>query len=531
MANVDLETLGRNSIVAGLAEIWRIISRFILTPVIIAAIGLEGYGTWTLVFSVAAYVSMANASMGLAYTKLTAECVHEENYDRLTRVLGSGVTGIGSIAIVGLVATLLFGEIILGGLGVPLDQRADANIALTLVMATLVMRMTVGCAHEVLAGLQRIDLTYRLMILASIIDFAITLPLLLAGWGLVGLGIGHIVGQIVANLGAWRYMRRHLPQVRINPLAMSREGFRVVFGIGGKFQLLSLVNTVVMHGVKFLIAALIGVRWVGVYELADKLLSLGKAASSAVVAPLMPAFANLQASHDKLRERALFFAGSKADALIGGSSLVFLALFSGPVLLAWTGEFVPQAAWALELMVIGEGLFILTSVVSSSLRAQGKVGMEFTAAMVVTVLVVILVTPLAPWLGFEGVIYARVIAQTLGAIWYLRAYLRTEGVTVAEYLQRTRIGWLLGIMAVLGAATRLGRHLLPWVPGGLPPRWAAVFTVIVWGAPFGIALMLAAWKIFLTAEEREELSSTVRRVLARKFGRKTQAPPATPEGE
>ena len=43
----------------------------------------------------------------------------------------------------------------------------------------------------------------------------------------------HIVGQVVANIGALRYMRRHLPQVRLNPLAMSKEGFRVVFGIGG----------------------------------------------------------------------------------------------------------------------------------------------------------------------------------------------------------------------------------------------------------------------------------------------------------
>jgi O-antigen/teichoic acid export membrane protein len=523
---VDLKTLGRNSLVAGLSEIWRIASRFVLTPVIIAAIGLEGYGTWTLVFSVAAYVSMANASMGLAYTKLTAECVHAQTYDRLERVLGSGMTGIGSVAALGLLATLLFGPSVLRGLGVPADQLGEANTALLLVMGTLVMRMTIGCAHEVLAGLQRIDLTYRLQILASIVDFAVTLPLLLAGWGLVGLGIGHISGQIVANLGAWRAMRRHLPQVRLNPLRMSRDGFRIVFGIGGKFQLLSLVNTVVMHGAKFLIAALIGVRWVGVYELADKLLSLGKAASSAVVAPLMPAFANLQASGDRKAERALFFAASKADALIGGSSFLFLALFAGPMLLAWTGETVPAAAWTLQLIVAGESLFILTSIVSSNLRAQGKVGMEFTAAMVTTVLFVLLLLPLAPWLQFEGFVYARVAAQAVGALWFLRAYFTSERIGARDYFRETRIPYLAAIWATLAAGTLAARHLVPWVPPHASPRWAAVFTVFAWGVPFGAILLTAAWRIFLTAAERDKLVSTVRDIIARRRARRAAAPPA-----
>ena len=67
---------------------------------------------------------------------------------------------------------------------------------------------------------------------------------------------------------------------------------------------------------------------IAVYELADKLVELGKTASEAVIAPLMPAFASLRAGGEALRERMLFLQGSKADVLLGGTSFAFLALFA-----------------------------------------------------------------------------------------------------------------------------------------------------------------------------------------------------------
>lgn len=519
MAKVSLQTLGRSTLVAGLAEIWRILSRFILTPIIIATIGMEGLGTWTLVFSVAAYVSMANASVGLAYVKLTAECVHHERYGELERVLGSGMTGIGSIALVGLVIVALLGRTILEALGAPPEQIHNGSWALVLVMSALVLRMSLGCCNDVLAGLQRIDLTYRLQIFASIVEFVVTLPLLFNGYGLLGLGIGHVTGQILADVIAWRLVRRHLPQVRLNPLLVSRDGLRQVFAVGGRFQALALVNTVVMHGVKFLISALVGVRWVGVYELADKLMNLGKAACSAVVAPMMPAFANLQAAGDVERERRLFFQGSKAQAIAGGGSFLFLVIFALPVLLLWTGEDVPAAAWALQVCAIGELMWILTAVVSSNLRAQGRVGLEFRAAILTTSALVVLVIPLAGMLRFEGVIWARMIAQTLGAAWYLRAYFKFAGLSLREYLTETRIGALLAVIAIVGGGIAAVHHGLPAVAlPGLKPRWAAVVVVGAWTIPYVLGLGYGVWRFVLSEAERSALAGVVRSAIAKRRG-------------
>ncbi len=524
MTAINIKTLGRSSITGGLAQVWRILSRFILTPIIIGSIGLPGYGAWTLVFSVAAYVQMTNASLGMAYTKFTAECVRHRRYDELTHIIGSGMAGVGVLGLVGLAAAWLFGEPLMRALNVPPDLVADAALALTIVVATIVLRMTIGSTLEVLAGLQRIDLTYRLTVVASIIDFAITLPLLLLGHGLLGLAIGHAAGQITIHLAAYTMVRRRLPQVRLSPRYISRDGMHKILSVGGRFQLLSVVNTVVSSGVKMLISGLVGVEWLAIYELADKLMSLGKTASEAVVAPLMPAFASLQAGGDRIRERLLFLKGSKADALFGGASFTFLALLAPALLLMWTGEDVPEAAWVLRVLAIPEATMLLTSVVSSSLRAQGRVRLEFTWAMISTVVFAALVVPLAPWLGFEGVIYARIIAQLVGTTWYLRAYFGFAQMSWGEYLRGTRIPLLAVLLASVSAVVWTARALLSTpIPPGLSARWGAVFEVVVWGVPFVVLLGVSVWKIYLEAEDRQQIRALVTAIIDRIRGR-NQAP-------
>ncbi|MEM7153620.1 MAG: lipopolysaccharide biosynthesis protein [Myxococcota bacterium] len=523
MTAINIKTLARSSLTGGAAQLWRILSRFILTPVIIGAIGLPGYGVWTLVFSVAAYVQMSNASLGLAYTKFTAECVRKGTYDELTHIIGSGIALVTPIGVIGLGVAWWWGEALLLALRVPAELAPDAAIALVVIIFTVLLRMTVGCTLEVLAGLQRIDLTYRLYVLASMVEFAVSLPLLLMGHGLLGLAVGVGVGQVVINIAAYSMVRRRLPQVHISPRYISRDGLRKIISVGGRFQMLSVVNTVVLQSIKLLLSWLMGVEWVGIYELADKLIRLGKTASEAVIAPLLPAFASLRAGGERLRERMLFLKGSKADAFMGGTSFAFLALFAPEALLVWTGESVPDAAWALRTMAFGDAVVLLTSIVSSSLRSQGKVGLEFTRAMINTGILVLMVIPLGPAYGFAGLIYSRLVSQTLSTFWYLWAYFRFAGMTWGEYLRGTRIPWLMGIIATLGGAIYSARQMLGAEDGAAEmSRYGALFDIVLWGTPFIGVLGFVAWRVFLTADDRSQMGVLFEAITNKLRGRATE---------
>src|SRR5689334_8880772 len=129
MARVSLDNLGRSFLFGALAELWRVGSRFVVTPIILGVVGLKGYGVWTVLFSLAAYVSIANVGFGVACMKFTAECVRNREYDRLQGILGAGIAGVGAIALLGLAVAWFFGPAILVGLNTPEEMLADAHVA------------------------------------------------------------------------------------------------------------------------------------------------------------------------------------------------------------------------------------------------------------------------------------------------------------------------------------------------------------------------------------------------------------------
>ena len=377
MAEVSVRTLGRNSAYGLVAQLWRMGSRFILTPLIIAQIDLEGYGVWVLLFSLCAYVNVVDTTFSIAYSKLTAECDAKRDYRALGLIIGSGMAFVGSIAALALAVVWLFHVPILKTLGVPDAALSQAGSALLLVMVCVLMRMGAGCVFQVLAGLQRLDLRYKLGILASVIEFVISVVLLLLGWGLLGLAVGHFCGQVVATAVAWYLCRRLCPELRISPFMVSAWGLRRIVSLGGRFQALSVLQLIMTQGIKMLISGLLGVSTLAIYEIAYKLLSLGGAVAGAVIAPLMPAFAKLHAGEDHRRFRSLYERGSKLVAAACMPCFAFLAIFADRLILLWTAEEYPVAAWTVRWMAVSFFAVLLTGVGTASLRGRGTVRLEF----------------------------------------------------------------------------------------------------------------------------------------------------------
>ncbi|MEK6676438.1 MAG: hypothetical protein AABZ47_12390, partial [Planctomycetota bacterium] len=166
---------------AALAEVWRVGSRFLLTPLIIAKVGFDGYGTWALIFSVCGYADVLNTSFGFAYSKFTAEYDRKKDYDHLSQIISSGIVLIGGLGLVGWGIVFALRMSILRGLAVPDNLLNEAGIALPLVATTMVLRISYGCFFQVLAGLQRLDLQYKLNVFASIVEFVISIGLLIRG--------------------------------------------------------------------------------------------------------------------------------------------------------------------------------------------------------------------------------------------------------------------------------------------------------------------------------------------------------------
>ncbi len=506
MAEVTGRVLARNSVFAFAAQMWRIGSRFILTPIILLAVGVEGYGTWTLMFSICAYVNVIDTNFGVAYTKFTAEYDAKRDYERLATIIGSGMVLIGSIGAVAIAALWMLRREILHALNVTEPLMDDAAKALLLVSSAVFMRMSVGCVFQILTGLQRLDLRHKLAILASATEFVVAIILLYRGWGLVGLATGHVTGQVLTIILAWWFCHRLAPQLKISPFNFSWDGLRQMFSLGGRFQLLSFMQMLIQHGTKLVISALLGVEMLAIAEIANKLMSLGMAVGGTVIAPLLPAFSNFHASGSRDRAQNLYEHGSRISAIVSLPTFAFLAIFANRLVPLWTGHDFPLSIWTVQVMAPVAFLSMLTGMGTASLRGRGSIRLEMSYALVGIAVLIALYPPGYYFGHYQGMIMAEVIAGIAGAFWFFFAFARSESLNAWAWLRATLVrplvilGPVIAIIAGLATTFTLdfGIH---------GRRMALVARMGVWGLAYTVAVLVVIWFALLTEEDRASVKS------------------------
>jgi O-antigen/teichoic acid export membrane protein len=507
--NVTVEALTRSSAYAALSSIWHIGSRIFLTPLILAKIGLEGYGIWALLFSVAGPINTVGASFGLAYAKFTAEYEGRRDYTGLNQLLGSAILLIGGFALVAMTVVWLARAPILGVLGVPEATRGDAGQALMLVGVTIVLQLSVGCVTQVAAGFQRTDLRYKAIILSSVIYFTGAIVLLQRGWGLVGLGVSYLAGEAVGIGFCWLACRQLCPPLRLSPLRATREGMRRVLSLGGRFQLLFFLTQTSSVGFNMLVSALLGPASLGTYNLALQLIRLGETGASAVLAPMMPAFASLYYRGKRQRADVLYLHGSRLLFAVTLVSLGFLTVFADEVLIAWTNQEHPLAAWTLRVTAVSFLVKQLTGMGTQSLRGQGRLGLEYRLNLVTLAVLWGTVVPAYALLGYQGMVLSAALGLVLGALWFLRQFHREEGVPFGAFLREVVLRPLLVLSPVIAGLAVLDRAM-DTVLTLERSRWAVLGELALWGASFGVTAALLTWFLILSRSERESVLGRAR---------------------
>jgi len=509
MSAVSVRTLARSSVYVNAAQLWQMGSRLVLTPLVIARLGLAGYGAWTLVFSLCSYAIALDAGAGWVYAKLTAELDERREYALLSEVISSGLVLVGSAAALGLSGVWLARAWLLPLLGVPQHLLHETARTLAVLAVAVVFEASAGCVLDVLAGLQRMDLQYRFIILGSVAEFATTLSLLLGGGGMVALPVGFSVGAAVSVGAAWVQCRRLRPGILLSPFRVSRGGVTRVVQLGFRFQSFLLVGTTVRQGLALLMSGLYGTAALGVFNLADRLLSVARTPGLAIISPLMPAFANLRSGRHAWRGRQLFTRASKAVGVAAALPLLFAIVFAEPILFAWTGQHFPDAAWTARVLAPVEFVALLTGVAGARLRAAGTVRLELISGLAGSALAVLSLAATYPLAGYAGSVVAIACGRCVGAVWFLErsvAYWKLDRWHYARTTVLAPLLWLIPVSLLFGRATFALRIL----DASGPSRWSVLGILALLAVAYGLVCAPVAWFLGISAPERARIVNVMR---------------------
>mgnify|MGYP001170182459 CR=1 FL=1 len=402
-----------------------ILAWFLLTPWVLAQLGPERFGFWSLLTTLTTTALIMDLGLGSAVTKYVAEYGGAGRMQEQRGAWTSGA-GVALVLAVAWAAALWFGrDLLLDFAHVGGAWRSEARQAAGMMAFAAALGLLSLVPAAALAGVHRLDLANRVALGSALVQVIASILFLRAGAGLPGLMSALLISGAVSCSAGLLVLRHVAPTLVFDPHAASQKRWSEQVRFSAAIQIISLGVLFQFQLPKFAFARWSGLASIGEFELAYRVAFAAWSLPSLLLPPLLPAFAELAAKQDwdaawSLYRRAgryLFALAMPLAALIAALSPVFYV--------AWLGQPHPSASLALSVLAALLGFNVLTSLGCLFGRAIGRPWMEARYQLLALSIHAVLLTALVPRFGFAGGLVAMAVSSVIGTFQYLWVFHRT----------------------------------------------------------------------------------------------------------
>ncbi len=397
-------TVRRNVSVTLLARIGYMITRVMIPPFVLARIGLDAYGIWTMVFILVSYFGTSTLGISNVYIKYVAEFNARREYDRINSLLSTG------LAVTVPLCSILFAAFYCGWpwfaplLRLPPSHATDGREAVLIVIGVFLSSISLNAFGDALTGMQEIAATQWFWTISYLVEFAAVFTLVGMGRGVRGLAEAYLLRIIVNDgLSIWWAWRR-LPWLRISPRLIRREVIGWVVHFGGLVQLQSMLSILLSSIEKVIALFTVNLAATGLFEIAKKWPASVQTLPMAFFGAFLPASSHLEAhateSEKRTVLRSFYLRGSRYANFCTAYFCALMTAIAGPILTVWLGakqEYMGLLTVLFIYFTLAMQMHMLTGPGTSILRGMGRVYDEFFYS-VPNVILLLLLVPAARWI-------------------------------------------------------------------------------------------------------------------------------------
>lgn len=479
----------RGSILNLLDHVARIASMLVVTPFMVAQLGLERYGLWLVLSAAIAFLALLDGGITLSGTRYLARAVGAGDTAAANQVAGTLRWLYRWIGLACLAATGLLVCAVPWFVQAP-EQQATGRLVLAALGASFSLRFFLRLHLVILKSHLRYDLIVAASLAKLVVQTGLILWLLARGHGLVVLALAQISSDLLDQGLILLFSRRTRSPSPARPCPQLLPDILRYSGLA----LLNQAGQHLRNGIApFILTAFVGVASVPLYNMGLRLVTL----FSDFLNALMGGTVFTGFSHVEGRDG---LAGVREKFLISLRFSAGLALFGacglwavGPAFLTrWLGPEFAESGRVLRWLLLPYTLWLAqfpTSIVLFSLnRHQLITWLTFAFGL----LNIGLAALLARHMGFDGVLWATLLDMGL----YYGLVLPWVACRVLELPCRNYAMHLLRAPLVLGA----------WMSPALffCARWARPDYPLLLGLGAGLSLWfgVGTYCWLLTAEER-----------------------------
>ena len=396
-------SIGKNTAFGVVGSVVHLIARLLVVPVAVKHLGLDGFGIWSVLMTVAAYMSLGSAGVKSAFQKYAAEATGNGEFDQASRLISTGTAAVTLLSIVVLVPLAIFAKPLAVAVGVPMAFLPAATKSIVFLAFAALMSNIGQAFQSILMGAHRIDLREKINIILDPASAVVTIALLYMGFGLFSMCVVFSAYELVGSVIWYFLSRRVLPQVHVAPRFVTRSVVPELIRFGGSYQLVSMFEALLAAVLPITILKFFGAESAGIFALAFRVVTIAGVIQGSYLQAILSGGSAVFASNSPEQTNAFIVKSFKAMSAITIIPLAFIALYGTQIAMVWTGRSDPLLRATIWLLCAGGICRSLSSLCRVLYRVSGGAVMD-NVQLILALAVAFALSPLAPHIGFLPVV-------------------------------------------------------------------------------------------------------------------------------
>ncbi len=428
----------------GLAQLAPVVVVLAITPLLLSRLGLDRFGIWALVLVTVNTLRLVDGGIAASLARFYAIHAAKDEREAAGRLLVGSLLGLAVIGLVLSLAMFALAPALVNLVNVPADLEGEAAQAFRWVPALATLALMGESTSALLVGHGRFRaLALTMWTSAGAFAFAVFVFVDPGAHieALMAAAAARYVVLIAANLV---FGARHL-SIRW-PFLPSLATVREVGGYSGWMQLSALTGFVNTELDALVIAAVLPIRYVGLYQIGMQMASAVRSLPLYAFPPLLTRLTTIFRLEGRRKTASEFERLERVwlPAVAGYGVVAIAAIgFSVPV---WLGDRYVVSGAVAAILLAGYTIHVgLTGMRTCYVRAVGRPGLETRCSATWTVINAVLTVPLALLFGVLGVVTATAVAGMVASVYFVGLCRREERLPM---IGLNRGWWLLAAAAV-----------------------------------------------------------------------------------
>ena len=411
-------------ILSYISQLITIISGIIYTPIMLRLLGQSEYGLYQLVSSVVSYLSLLGLGFGSSYMRFYSREKANDNENGVARINGMFLLIFLSMSIICLacgIIMLFFIRDIFGS-GLTDSEYKTATILMMLMIFNLALTFPNSIFTSIITSQERFLFQKSIIVLQNLLNPFLTLPLLIAGFGSIGMVLVTTVltiGALISNI--YYCMKRLAAKFCFKNLQFSL--LKEMWGFTFFIFLNQIVDQINWSVDKFLLGRLTGTVSVAIYGVGAQINQLYVQFSSAISNVFVPKVNRIVAEtgdDDELTN--LFTRVGRIQFIIMSLILTGFIFFGRPFIRFWAGDGYSESYYIALLLITPVTVPLIQNLGIEIQRAKNKHKARSIVYFFIAIANVFISIPLIRVMGPVGAAFGTAISLVVGNIVFMNWY-------------------------------------------------------------------------------------------------------------